>query len=201
MISTRTEWILGGISTVVLGALGSGLWSGVFAPLGSFAFRGLLSIVTLGLAAAKDSVYRRAALGFAERASELLLAALAGGVIAIPICMLLFAMIFPRLRKRLKTGSFDRHSNWVQSVLFCTQLFVTSILLVQILLVAYTNSVVAHFHQSLAIVAPHVSDDQLMLYKARFAKVRSRKDFIQLYSDVQLVAEKNGKKQDEFSPW
>ena len=132
--------------------------------------------------------------GFAERASELLLAALAGGVIAIPICMLLFAMIFPRLRKRLKTGSFDRHSNWVQSVLFCTQLFVTSILLVQILLVAYTNSVVAHFHQSLAIVAPHVSDDQLMLYKARFAKVRSRKDFIQLYSDVQLVAEKNGEK-------
>ncbi|PYL12647.1 MAG: hypothetical protein DMF48_01935 [Verrucomicrobia bacterium] len=130
MISTRTKWILGGISTV-LGALGSGLWSGVFAPLGSIAFRGLLSIVTLGLAAAKDSVYRRAALGFAERASELLLAALAGGVIAIPICMLLFAMIFPRLRKRLKTGSFDRHSNWVQSVLFCTQLFVTSILLVQ----------------------------------------------------------------------
>jgi len=70
VISTRTKWILGGISTVVLGALGSGLWSGVFAPLGSIAFRGLLSIVTLGLAAAKDSVYRRAALDLQrERAS------------------------------------------------------------------------------------------------------------------------------------
>ncbi len=92
----------------MLGALGSGLWSGVFAPLGSFAFRGLLSIVTLGLAAAKDSVYRRAALGFAERASELLLAALAGGVIAIPICMLLFAMIFPR-RARTLSRSLLKH--------------------------------------------------------------------------------------------
>ena len=108
MISTRTKWILGGISTVVLGALGSGLWSGVFAPLGSIAFRGLLSIVTLGLAGAKDSVYRRAALGFAERASELLLAALAGGVIAIPICMLLFAMIFPR-RARTLSRSLLKH--------------------------------------------------------------------------------------------
>ena len=70
MISTRTKCILGGISTFVLGSLGSGLWSGVFAPLGSIAFRGLLSIVTLGLAAAKDSVYRRAALDLQrERAS------------------------------------------------------------------------------------------------------------------------------------
>jgi len=46
--------------------------------------------------------------GFAERASELLLAALAGGVIAIPICMLLFAMIFPR-RARTLNRSLLKH--------------------------------------------------------------------------------------------
>lgn len=200
-MSTRNKWVLGGIGTVVLGALGSGLWSTVFEPLGTAALKALLSIVTLGIAAAKDSVYREAAFGLAERPSVLILVFLASALVAIVVVAFLVVMIPSRPAERPDRASFDRQRRRFRKVLMAGNLFATSAVVVQILLAAYTSSVVAHFHQSLAIITPYISADQLMLYKARFAKVRSRKDFVQLYGELQSIAKINGEKVSEFSPW
>lgn len=51
------------VGTLVLGALGSGLWDVVVKPGGRWMGRAILTAATLGSSGVKDAVYREAAKG------------------------------------------------------------------------------------------------------------------------------------------
>src|SRR5437764_7100847 len=57
---------LGVIGSLVVGALGSGLWSWMFEPVLSRLGKGILNLVTLGISSLKDNVYSTAAEGLHE---------------------------------------------------------------------------------------------------------------------------------------
>ena len=65
-LRTRTKIALGILGSIVGGALGSGLWNGVLGPFCVAIGKGILNIVTLGIASLKDSMYRSAAEGLHE---------------------------------------------------------------------------------------------------------------------------------------
>jgi hypothetical protein len=188
------KWALGVVGAIVVGALGSGLWSTVFAPVGSFLLKMVLSIVTLGIEAARDSVYRQAAFGFRERAGDILLIAFAALVLFIPV------FLYPIRRNPSGPGNAKTRRRINHVALICLAL-TSSILSVQLLMNVYSNKIVANFHRTLAVAAPHISSEQRSVYLARFAKVRTRRDFITLLGDLDSVLENNREPRSDFSPW
>jgi hypothetical protein len=205
----KLEWFLGILGVIILGALGSGLWNVVFAPLGSALTRGFLSLVTLGVEAAKDSVYDKAAIGFSEKTSQEVVAVFVEMIMSIPVVI---AVAEWRIRCYKKptladvtlagnAASSSRRRRRIENALIVLMFLVASVFFVQCLLTFYTNSVTGNFHRTLAVVAPHISSEQRVYYAARFARVHTRKEFVALFAELNALAEQNGEKRSDFSPW
>jgi hypothetical protein len=71
--SKALKWILGIAATVVLGALGSGLWQNVLGPSLHFITRWGLDLASLGFASYKNSVYQQIAADNPSEVSVLVL--------------------------------------------------------------------------------------------------------------------------------
>ena len=67
------RWVLGGIGTIVLGAIGSGLWERALGPALNLFGRAILTVATLGSTAAKDQIYTTAARGYHEASDQQML--------------------------------------------------------------------------------------------------------------------------------
>jgi hypothetical protein len=63
------RWGLGLVGTIVVGALGSGVWDLALKPSAQWMGQLVLTAVTLGSGAMKDQIYREAAKGFHEAAA------------------------------------------------------------------------------------------------------------------------------------
>ena len=179
----------------MVGALGSGLWSTIFAPVGSFLIKMVLSIVTLGIEAARDSVYRRAGFGFRERSGDVLLLIFGVAYLSLPAFFYLENKRFP-----FSTGTAKARRR-ISHILSVGMALTGSILFVQLLMGVYANGITANFYRTLAIAAPHISVEQRSVYLARFAKMRGRKDFVAVFGELNSILEKNGEPRSDFSPW
>lgn len=57
------HWILGIVASIVLGAIGSGLWEIAFKPIGKKLSSIVFTIITFGAKRAQDNIYKSAAMG------------------------------------------------------------------------------------------------------------------------------------------
>jgi hypothetical protein len=91
---------LGISGSLLIGALGSGLWNGVFSPIFTFIGRGLMSLLTLFYSSERDDVYDRTAVGLHELSSNLMLMIFGFLFLLFPIFLYLtFFSIFSRQKK------------------------------------------------------------------------------------------------------
>jgi hypothetical protein len=203
----KARWILGIIGSVVLGALGSGLWNEVFAPVGSRLARGLMSLLTLGMSSARDSIYESAAKGFSERPSVALLTIFGLTIFYAPLAFLVFRFFFPpRLAMQSRENTDDQArelARWRRITFYLTLVlcFVGAVFFVQTLFIGYTNTVVARFNQQLAIATPYLTPEQRNMLLARFALIKSRQDFVAVFHELNEVARSHGQPASNFSPW
>ncbi|MGB8479205.1 MAG: hypothetical protein WCE63_10225 [Acidobacteriaceae bacterium] len=68
-LSRWKKLILWSIGSLILGALGSGLWELALKPGGQWIAKAILTVATLGSISLKDGVYRQAAKGLHEEAA------------------------------------------------------------------------------------------------------------------------------------
>ncbi len=206
-MGNKNKRILTIAGSLILGAFGSGLWSGVLSPVGSFLGQALMSILTLGMTSARDSIYDRVARGFSERPSVVLLTILGATFLYIPMILLTSPRIFSAFQRWLprRPGNSGRTQlKWLRRINFwlaITAFFMGAVIFVQILFLGYTNTVVARFNQTLAIASPYISAEQRTVFLARFASMRTRKDFILLFDELNKIAESHGQPRSNFSPW
>jgi hypothetical protein len=104
-MALKWKWIAGILGTLVLGALGSGLWNVLFAPLGSLIVKAALSLVTLGISSARDQVYATAARGYAERPSVMLLLFFGTAVLVVPLGAFVGELVLSRLTRKFEAKS------------------------------------------------------------------------------------------------
>src|SRR5260370_37201259 len=76
------KWALAILGTILLGALGSGLWDAIFRPLLPWLGELLLNVGTLGLEQLRDGIYVEVARGTYERAGLLIVQLVIGGFAA-----------------------------------------------------------------------------------------------------------------------
>jgi hypothetical protein len=211
-MQNKRKWIFTIAGSLILGALGSGLWSEVFAPLLSGLGHGLMSLLTLGMTSARDSIYQQAARGLYERPSVMLLSFIGIAFIYVPLAIISLRRIILPIHKWASDSSStpDKQQDRQDRIVRLRRLnfwlaivasFVGAVLFVQILFIGYTNAVVSHFNQTLAIASPYITVDQRTIFIARFASMQSRNDFILLFGDLNKITEAHGQPPSKFSPW
>ncbi|MFN2475308.1 MAG: hypothetical protein ABR526_03085 [Chthoniobacterales bacterium] len=207
---TRKQWIASTAATLVVGALGSGLWSVVFEPVGSLILRNALSVATLGISAARDDTYQRAAAGFTDRSSHALLSFLAAFVMVLPFILLaLKSLVIKAVERRQNLSAVDaeareqrRANSWrTVNLLIAAESLIVGFAVIQIFLTLYSDDVVSAFRQELAVIAPYITPDERVMYEARFASVERREQFVTLLDELNGVAERHGAKRSKFAPW
>jgi hypothetical protein len=196
-------WLVG---TIVIGAVGSGLWDVAFRPGVNILSRVTLTVATLGLESARDSIYADVAMGHHELPSLYLLLA------AFTAFMSIFGFIsgqwyFKRQRGRVaalseegrerRRNRLNRALSWLLGVFAVFSV----ILLVRFVMINYTNIAITYFEQSLAICGPYLTDQEAKEIRSGFARIKKREDYVKIMQLLEGVAEPHGLKLPQFTIW
>lgn len=65
----------------------------------------------------------------------------------------------------------------------------------------YINTAIVHYEQSLAIIAPVITANEMTLLKSRFARVASRKDYEALMGDIAAFGKRGNYGLTQFNIW
>jgi len=222
------KWIGGGLGTIIVGAIGSGVWERLGDPLYVFARDGLLNLATLGLVTLKDSLYADIALGLHEGASTQLLTYVLfamgyGTFLGTLLVTRRFRRAFTKLSeladdaRRDETeskskASFDDlyKSTKTSAQTMKWQLYYVVWPLTAVLVViagfsavrtSYTGRAIAHYKQLTALVAPFASEAQIKSFDSRFAQIRSASDYVGLTSELATIATQHNLRLPDFQPW
>jgi hypothetical protein len=214
--TTLGKWTLGIVGTVVLGALGSGLWDvalkNVFTALG----RAMLTGISFVYVHLNDTIYLEIAKGHTDRVSLWLVSC--------------FALLFGSLTG-LATGYLSiRYANAthvqnahgepcklkpLQRFLIClsdkrkvlngvvllSTLFLVSIFLVQSCMLFYVSNAITQYEQEYAICLPFLNDHDRAFNRSQFAQIRTREDYERVLQILQQVAATNNIALPKFNIW
>lgn len=205
-IKTKYKIVFGVLGTILLGALGSGLWNAILGPLLSLSANFFLTVFSLGIKAIKNNIYMDIAKGLHEQASLSWLMTFSCFMVALPITFVVISFFVIPYSKRWKEKieQADNKQNELKkivTILSCLLLFCTSSFLIEAIFVSYKISAVAHFQQSIAIVSPYIDTQNEEELFSKFAQIKSNVDYDSLISELDEIAIKNGKKLPVFDSW
>jgi ABC-type Fe3+ transport system permease subunit len=165
-----------------------------------------MSLLTLGMTSARDSIYEDAAAGLWERPSVILLPSFL--LIAFVFFIVGLLSDYPRqpplkqspesARDEARELAKWRRINFYLTLVLC---FSFALLFVKVLFVGYTNTAVAAFNQQLARATPYLTPEQRNMLLARLASIKSRQDFVAVLHELNEVARSHGQPASRFSPW
>lgn len=222
-LNKPTKIIGGAVLTVVLGAIGSGVWENVFSPATSWIGRAMLTLITLGVESARDGIYQEVAQGHSERFSVLTYTFITAVVLLIPMGALSYdvgvrsAERSKRMRKfeqfeasgdragmeetlaevRKSLGTARRQLRLMLWLGVALGIFVAA----KTMTLAYANTAITHFNQSLAIAGPFVSPVEERMIRSDFARISSRDDYVRLMKRIDNKVSEQGVRLPEFSIW
>jgi len=199
----KKKVVLSIAGTIFLGALGSGLWSLAQSPLGKIG-NWLLSVATLGISTARDSLYADAAKGNHEVPSLLLLSFFGVFMLIIPIAAVAMPYLGARLDRQLARIRSERElspenksiyeekiRNKIRQLMYAAlfSILSSSFLFIQILMVEEQNTVSTLFVQYLKIVGPDISSAERIQFESNFALMSSKSDFNRIMSQLRSIGQ------------
>ena len=182
------------LAALLIGALGSGIWSWAIEPSLSWFVRAVLSILTLGMDSLADAVYIRVSRGLAETIDILiyyLLLSMMAGAIAV------ITLRYVRLRRNAPQSAASR-PNWPMLVALW---LILSPLMGSVFFYSYINNARLHFQQSLAIVAPYLDEDEEEFAISEFAQINSRNAYMEVMRKLRNTADANDLILPPFTIW
>lgn len=196
------KWILGVLGMILVGAIGSGVWSGVLGPVLHSAGIGLLNLMALGFKSYKDSVYRQLAVDNAHLAAIEVYSLLAGFFIGVSAGLMGFLAGW-RAGSRRPPG--ERTTPLFFSAFpyfaFVALGIVTVFLGINTAKISYITSALANYHQTLRVVSPYLSAQERLSVESQFAQIRTRQDYVDILDRLNSVAGEHGQKAPGFQPW
>ncbi|SFU86528.1 hypothetical protein [Pseudoduganella namucuonensis] len=208
--SNRKKYWVSVSATIVLGALGSGLWNLVepsIERIGNW----ILSVATLGIKSIQDDEYANAALGLHELASlYILLMASAfiftmpGIIAATPLILSAFKKVMTgneQLNEKVLSGNQRKRAF---KLLLTVTLFGTltgSYFIVKFLIVNQENLIASYFRQRVTVIRPYISDADFNSYNSAFARLKSKEDYLALMERMKGVGKANGIEVPKAETW
>jgi hypothetical protein len=225
-VSTWKKAIVAALGTILLGALGSGLWDLALKPSGRWMGNALLTAVTLGSSYLKDQVYIEAAKGYHEegalRAYGLFCA------VIVWMCGAVSIYWFNRVRghtKQLaslellareprKAEVRQRPDDLIESTrLLIRQMRILVWMLTGVCLLFVGNNLTlfakaqaaneayTYFAQAMAICRPYMDARESQLLESQFASIGGRSDYVAVTDNLKRIAASNNLKLPQFNPW
>ncbi len=188
------KWIGAILATVVLGAIGSGLWDAVFKPLLPWLGEGLLDVGTLGLQSLRDSVYVEIARGTFERAGlhTLLMLLSSGSGLLLGLALGAVSVLRSITRARTADQKSALDPVVLRRVLWIGTLFVAlfaGFLLVNAVRITYIVRAANHIEQFQRIVAPFITENQRLSLASRVAQIASKDDYEKIINELTTIAD------------
>lgn len=191
--------------TIVLGAVGSGVWEWLLKPFAMGASEVGLSIATLGVKAFKDSLYQEIALGLREESSLRLYFLFFGFAPAAAIALVSGFFAGAKAARVEPTSGKQSGLDRFLLSLFKPSLFLSFLMaaffIIQANQLAYTNRAITHFNQLLAIAGPALSEKDQLTLKSNFAQIASGEDYERLVTQLESICKEKGFKVPTFSVW
>ena len=182
------------IAALLIGALGSGIWSWAIEPGLSWFVRVVLSILTLGMDSLADAVYVKVSRGLAETIDILIYTSL----LAVMVGMLAaITMRYERLRRNAPQLA-ALEPNWPKLLALWLML---SPLIGSAFFYSYVNNARLHFQQSLAIVAPYLDEEEEELVLSEFAQINGRDAYVEVMGKLRNTANANSLSLPPFTIW
>ncbi len=183
------------VGTVVLGAIGSGLWDIAFKPALLWESDILLSIGTLGLKSVQDSIYVEIAKGNYERA------ALLWFVSAVSMLVGIFFGAFTGLFL-VKRGVAEVAARLLptRALMLITALF-AGFLMIGAVRLTYIVRAANHLEQCQRIVAPYMTEIERLAMRSQVALISSRDDYIRTLTEVSSIAKRQAISLPDFDIW
>jgi hypothetical protein len=219
-ISGWKKIALGALGTILLGALGSGLWDAALKPGGQWIGRSILTAATFGSSVVKDAVYREAAKGLHEGSAlasyGLLIVYLCG------VCGAFTGLIHGKLRSKVdemldetdpvvlkqkiislkrRRAILEKQFRVVGITTVVSLLLILGIEFTSYLKLVQANLAYTFFAQSMKICRPYIDDHQAQTIESRFASIHGRSDYIAVTNDIRHIADMNRRKLPEYTPW
>lgn len=223
-------WTLGVLGTVLVSALGSGVWESLLAPAIHASARWVLDIASLGLTSYKDGVYQEiatdnpSAIGAATLGEVLLVFSTV--IMMIILYMLRFLDRIRAQRERLLRTLSEaspasqpdismearRQESMARlrvvrrfQLVFYLLLIAVGVVFVQhqfyVARETYVNSADAHYHQVMRVDSPYLDAHEETEIESAFAQIGSRDDYVRLVSQLESQCEAHGQKVPQFNPW
>ncbi len=221
MTTKANKWVIGILGTILLGALGSGLWDLIlrdfFAWIGRFVLTGL----TLGFTSIREGFYAEIAQG---RNDRVILNLLGGTVLllsgALGFCLgfrhgaadaeremhdleglrISDPSAFEKDAERLipKWDRQTRKSQWIEIMLL---IFTVSIIGFRALVLTYECNAVNHFEQVYAICLPFLGQPERDRLRFDFARIKTKTDYLSVMNQLQAVAGAQSIRLPDFPVW
>jgi hypothetical protein len=195
-----SKWPFALLGTILLGAIGSGVWDLVFKPSFSWLAEALLNIATLGLTTIRDQMYAGIAKGTYERAAVYIFAMLTGAVAAVFTALITALFFATRLPTIPSDSAILSRAQW-QKITLALTLFsglAIGFQLITCARVVYVVRAANNIEQLQRVVAPFIDEEQRLLFASRAAQISSREEYEKIVDDLSFVAKKNNARVPTF---
>lgn len=214
---------------IILGAVGSGVWEYILEPLLASSSKAILNIATLGIDSFKNDLYSEVAKGLHEKASYSLLSKfnllliLAMFIFSLATLKKVKKLIARRSEMMKKIHKLENNEipdkkslsemkEDLQEInvgpLLKTSYFLLGMtaLLFSAQYIAskrdlYVNDAIAHYQQSKNIIAPYISNVELLVFNSRFSQIEKPQNYYKIMDDLNGIAKNNKIQLPKFDAW
>ncbi len=172
------------LGTVLLGAIGSGIWARIGEPLANLLTSAVINGINLVFSSYKDSIYIQASRGFREYSANALYQLF---VVTLAMFYILLVVFHPWLTDRYPADALrNRTKQFLRSgrgfllvgVLVFTVLSTCAVVYTRI---SYVNRIITYAQTSIDRLAPFLTDQEEEELLAEFRSVRSAEDYYKFY--------------------
>lgn len=184
-LKKKALWLAG---TLLVGALGSGLWEAALKPslfwVGTF----VLDVATLGLTSLRDGLYEDVAKGSYERASVMIMALFFG-----LLSGAIFGVSMKYLVRKSANISIDepltRTRRWLPIAIAIAY---SMILMIQCFRIMYIVRASNHLDQMMRIISPYASEEQILLLDSHIARMKTRDEYLTVADELHAMSKSQG---------
>jgi hypothetical protein len=204
------HWVLSIFVTILLGAIGSGLWDAALKPVTRKLGGVLFTMLTFGAKRARDKIYKGASMGHHELPSlYILLICLSIGIAALISSQIrLYAAVYaPELtgahivekciekeaekqKECIREAIKEKMTPTVQ-ILSLLATFICVVFGYRFAAVNRMNLVTTYYGQCLKAVRPFLTEAELFLIEQRYALMTTKEDYDEIIRQMAAVAKTN----------
>ena len=175
------------LGTLVLGAIGSGIWDRVGGPLFDVITRLLIGGIDLITRTYKDSIYREAAYGFQEASSSFIHQQFLG---ILPVFYFFLILRHPWLKEKMPRSGDSRFKTLIRSSKGFYLISVVTVIVfvtcfVSVMRLTYVRGVITYAQTTIQRLAPHIDEQEEEELLAQLRSVRESEDYYAFYERLQ----------------